>query len=225
MTPPSQQEPSPVNAAEQNEVVGHKTFSDGHGGFRHEPLTRADADKILALCDAQQAERTARYPTAEDAVRGMCDAHHRLREMGWREATYAPPDGKLKRVIEAGSSGIHEGYCEARPDRPGAKWWWLPSEGDLWPSNPILYYPGDDERLFAPPGQDKPSGPPPEPDQQSAVAVALERAAGVCDAEAGDLKDSGDPWDQGFASACECCATAIRSLLPSSLAHKDKQNG
>jgi hypothetical protein len=159
----------------QDEVVGHKTFSDGHGGFRHEPLKRTEAEAIMALCDAQQAARTARYPTAEDAVRSMCDAHHRLRELGWREAIYAPPDGKLKRVVEAGSSGIHEAYCERRPEgSKGPNWWWSPSEGDLWPVTPILYFPDELPRTVRATvalmsedyaqktgfGQDKPSSPP-----------------------------------------------------------------
>jgi hypothetical protein len=175
----------------QDEVVGHKTFSDGHGGFRHEPLKRTEAEAIMALCDAQQAARTARYPTAEDAVRGMCDAHHRLRELGWREAIYAPPDGKLKRVVEAGSSGIHEAYCERRPEgSKGPNWWWSPSEGDLWPVTPILYFPDELPRTVRATvalmsedyaqktgfGQDKPSSPPPSLNLQTAVEEAQREA-------------------------------------------------
>lgn len=128
-----------------DEVVGHLTKRDDAGQLYHEPLTRADADKIMALCDEQQAARAARYPTAEDAVRGMCDAFHRLQGLGWKEAIYAPPDGRLKRIVEVGSSGIHEGYCE-QPERDVQKRWWVPSPGDLWPSKPVLYFPDDEER-------------------------------------------------------------------------------
>jgi hypothetical protein len=130
----------------EDEIVGHKTLRDDAGNMRHEPLTRSEADAIMALADAAQAKRTALWPTSEDAVRGMCDAFHRLKELGWRETVYAPPDGRLKRVIESGSSGIHEGYCERRHDRPDDKWWWIPSPGDLWQSSPILYLPDDQER-------------------------------------------------------------------------------
>lgn len=39
------------NISGGDEIVGHKTFSDGHGGFRHEPLTRAEGDAIIAAAD------------------------------------------------------------------------------------------------------------------------------------------------------------------------------
>lgn len=131
-----------------DEIVGHKTFGDGRGGFRHEPLTRAEGDRIMAAVDAAIADRAARLPTAEDAVRAMFDAWQRLTELGWKDSRYAPPDGDLKRTVSVGSSGIHEAYCEPRPDGRAAsekKWWWHPSEGDLWPHSPILYLPTDAE--------------------------------------------------------------------------------
>lgn len=131
--------------SDPDEIVGHKTFRDGQRGFRHEPLTRAEGDAIIAASDAAIAKRAALYPTAEDAARGMWDAWQRLKELGWQETVYAPPDGKTKRIIEPGSSGIHEGYCQARPNREGEKWWWIPGEGDLWPSKPILYFDGGEE--------------------------------------------------------------------------------
>jgi hypothetical protein len=137
-------ENQPVEPGE--EVVGHKTFSDGHGGFRHDPLTRAEADSLMVAADAARADRAARFPTAEDAVRVLWDAWYRLQELGWKDAQYAPADRRLRRVVELGSTGIHEGYCEPRSDRPLEKWWWIPSEGDVWPSRPILYAPDDEER-------------------------------------------------------------------------------
>jgi hypothetical protein len=145
--------PSPTQMSESMEpnqdgdaIVGHKTLRGDDGTLRHEPMTRTEADAMLAAADAAQAKRAELWPTSEDAVRGMCEAFHRLKELGWSETVYAPPDGRLKRVIECGSSGIHQGYCERRHDRPNDKWWWLPSPGDLWPSRPVLYLPDDQER-------------------------------------------------------------------------------
>lgn len=130
----------PDQPVDPDEIIGHKTFREGQG-FRHEPLTRAEGDAIIAACDAAKAERAARYPTAEDAVRGLWDAYHRLEELGWKDTRYAPADRKLKRVIELGSSGIHKAFCEPRTDRPDERWWWIPAEGDMWPSRPVLYEP------------------------------------------------------------------------------------
>jgi len=121
-----------------DDVVGHKTFHDGKGGFRHEPLTRADADSIMARVEAAIAERAGRYPTAEDAVTAVWGAVQRLKELGWKDARYAPPNGKMVSVIEVGCSAILAAYCD-----PGAglgdRYWWHPAEGDLWPCHPILY--------------------------------------------------------------------------------------
>jgi hypothetical protein len=120
-------------------VVGHKTYSDGARGFRHEPLLASEADVIMAAVDRAKARRAELMPTEEDAARAMWEAYYRLKELGWREATYCPRDGRTLKFIEAGSSGIHDGHCDDQ-DRahklPGV---WLHSEGDLWPSQPVLY--------------------------------------------------------------------------------------
>ena len=64
-----------------DEIVGHKTFSDGHGGFRHEPLTRAEADALRAAADAAEAKRATDMPTEQDAVNALWSAQQRLREL------------------------------------------------------------------------------------------------------------------------------------------------
>jgi hypothetical protein len=129
-----------------DEIVGHKTFYDDNGRIRHEPLTHAEGLAIMAACDAARARRAELYPTADDAVRGMWDAWQRLTELGWKDARYAPADGETKRVIEPGSSGIHDAQCESRPaPREHEKWWWSHSHGDVWPIKPILYLPSDAE--------------------------------------------------------------------------------
>lgn len=126
-----------------DEIVGHKTFKDERGCFRHEPLTRAEADALWESAEKAKSARAEKYPTTEDAIRGLWDAHYRLKELGWKEADYAPPDGKERDTISLGSTGIHKAYCEPRSDRPSDKWWWHPGDGDLYPHDPILYWPGD----------------------------------------------------------------------------------
>lgn len=117
-------------------VVGHKTIGDGKGGHRHEPLTRSEADCIIAAADAAKADRTARFPTEEAAIRGMWDAYQRLRELGWREAIYCPKDGTYFDAIEAGSTGVHD--CTYHGEWPTGGWW-VADDNDLWPSHPTLY--------------------------------------------------------------------------------------
>ena len=120
-----------------DEIVGHKTFSTGDplNPFRHEPLTRAEADAMFAAAEAAQAKRAADMPTEQDAVRVMCDAFQRLRELGWREACYAPTDTPLK-LIEPGSSGIHDGRADG--EWPN-KHFLIFELGDAWPSRPCLF--------------------------------------------------------------------------------------
>lgn len=115
-------------------IVGHKTFDDGAGGFRHEPLRQSEASALLASVDAAKAKRAADMPTEKDAARALWEAWYRLKELGWRETCYAPT-GETVRVIEPGSAGIHEGF---RPD-PWPSTSWL-IDGD-WPSNPCLFKP------------------------------------------------------------------------------------
>lgn len=123
--------------SDPTEVVGHKTFSDGEGGFRHEPLTRAEADAIWKEYDKSKAKRTADMPTEQDAINVMFEAWQRLKELGWREAMYCPKDCSTFDVIEAGSAGIHKCHYEGK--WPDGSWWVHGECGDLWPSAPILY--------------------------------------------------------------------------------------
>ncbi len=133
-----------------DDIVGHKTFRDGATGFRHEPLTRAEADEMLAHAEAEKATRTEQMPDVGSALRHMWSGYQRLRELGWNDAIYCPKDGTLFEVIEAGSTGIHRCHYDG-PWPKGT--WWIHGEGDLWPSQPILY------RLIAdgPKGQDEAS--------------------------------------------------------------------
>lgn len=82
--------------------------------------------------------RLKHMPTVGDALRVLTEAHHRLEELGWRNAIYCPKDGTPFHVIEAGSSGVHTAHYEG--DWPKGSWW-IAEAGDLWPSRPILWRP------------------------------------------------------------------------------------
>lgn len=125
------------------EVVGHKSFYTGEVGpqgfpvLRHEPLTRGEAEAILAAADKAKAERARRMPTEQDAINAMQDAYVRLTELGWRDAIYCPKDGSTFDVVTPGSTGIFPCYYG------GGEWpkggWWIADAGDTWPAHPVLF--------------------------------------------------------------------------------------
>lgn len=117
-----------------NEIVGHKTFSDGDG-FRHEPLTRAEADVIMAQIEKSKTQRNALMPDEKSAIRMFFDAWLRLKDFGWKEACYCPKDGSEFEAIEAGSTGVHR--CFYQGEWPDGRYW-IVGDGDLYPSNPVL---------------------------------------------------------------------------------------
>lgn len=129
-----------------DDVVGHKTFSDGNGGFRHEPLTRAEGDALWAAAMAAKAERATAMPDERAALNVLWGGFQRLRELGWKEWIYMPKDGTLVDLIEAGSTGIHQGYYSGEWPKGTV---WICDEGDAWPSHPILF-------------RERPTQPPPE---------------------------------------------------------------
>lgn len=120
-----------------DEIVGHKTFATGDPlqPFRHEPLTRKEADALWDAVEAAKKARADAMPTEQDAARMMWNAFQRLRELGWKEACYAPQDKALK-LVEPGSSGIHIGHADGEWPR---KSFWVAEAGDLWPSHPCLF--------------------------------------------------------------------------------------
>lgn len=120
-----------------DDIVGHKTLRDGS----HVPLSRAEAADIWERCEAARLKREADMPDEDAALRVMGQAHERLRELGWKEASYCPKDGSHFQAIEAGSTGIHD--CAYDGEWPNGHWWIY--DGDMWPSRPILFklYPAD----------------------------------------------------------------------------------
>lgn len=120
----------------EDEIVGHKTLSDGKGGYYHEPLRASEAEEILRRCDAEESRRKELMPDEQAARYLFGDAWQRLKQMGWNDACFCPKDGSLFEVIEAGSTGIHK--CSYDGEWPSGTYW-VHSEGDLWPSHPLLF--------------------------------------------------------------------------------------
>mgnify|MGYP001562312143 CR=1 FL=1 len=75
-------------------------------------------------------------PTPDEAAEllVMFRAFDALRKLGWREAIYAPCDGKPFLCIEEGSTGI------LKCSRDSERRFWI-YDGDLWPSRPVLWKP------------------------------------------------------------------------------------
>ena len=118
------------------EIVGHKTFGDGKGGFFHEPLTRAEAASIREHVAAAKAKRAADMPTDQAAIHELWRVWYRLEELGWKAAHLAPSDTEVQ-TIELGSSGIH------LSKRDQENRWWTSFDNDAWPTSPILFKPRD----------------------------------------------------------------------------------
>lgn len=118
--------PDGIGLPSPDDIVGHKTFDTGEIGesgfpvFRHEPLTRAEADALLEASDKHRAERAARMPDERSAIRAMFDAYDRLRELGWCEGIYSPRDGTVFKIIELGSTGIFD--CDCHGEWPDCTW-------------------------------------------------------------------------------------------------------
>lgn len=113
-------------------IVGHKTIRAEDGSTHHEPLHKSESDQLMAQIQQEKQRRAELMPTEQDAARLMCSAHHRLKELGWRETCYGPTNIVVQ-LIEPGSSGIHKGI---RHEPWPEKTWWI--DGD-WPSNPCLF--------------------------------------------------------------------------------------
>lgn len=99
-------------------------------------LTGAQVQQIFDEFEASKKRRAEAMPSDQDALMVLQDAYQRLKELGWREAIYCPKDGNIFDAIEAGSTGIHD--CHYMGKWPDGGWWVL-SDGDAWPSRPILF--------------------------------------------------------------------------------------
>ena len=120
----------------EREVVGHKTFDDGHGGHYHEPLYADEAKALMEALDRRDKARAALMPDEKSAHSMLFEAWQRLKELGWSEAIYCPKDGTVFDAIEAGTTGVFP--CHYEGEWPNGSWWAYDG-GELWPSHPILF--------------------------------------------------------------------------------------
>lgn len=127
---PTGREPS--SAAERKFIRASATMADG----TRVPLTEEQAEELWNECMRHKAEIEARLPDEQSALRAMCEAFHRLKDFGWRDAMYCPKDGSSFDVIEIGSTGIHR--CHYSGEWPTGSWL-IEDAGDLWPSSPVLF--------------------------------------------------------------------------------------
>ena len=98
-------------------------------------LTDEQKQELWDAAMKAKAERAQRLPDVAACLCAIRDGHARLIELGWRDASYAPADSSPLHLIEAGSTGIHDGYRDAE------RRFWITGDGDLWPSRPILFRP------------------------------------------------------------------------------------
>jgi hypothetical protein len=121
-----------------DDIVGHSTHTDGKGGRWHEPLTRAVADALWASAIAAKEKRAADMPDVETALRTLTDAYQRLTELGFSGAQYGKKQNVMVELIEPGCSAVQRGYWRYHDGKDGAGCFWIPADGDEWPSHPIL---------------------------------------------------------------------------------------
>lgn len=93
------------------------------------------AGEIWAAAQAEARTRAADMPTEQRAIDSLFSAWYRLKEMGWKEAYYAPADRSPLEVIECGSTGVHRGF------RDEERRFWVEDGGDLYPIMPVLFRP------------------------------------------------------------------------------------
>ena len=92
-------------------IVGHKTYlGKDRMLFKHEPLTKREADIIIAAAERDEAKRIEMIPDQATGIKTLWDAYQRLKDFGWCDIDYCPKDQTRFNVLELGSTGIHKGY-------------------------------------------------------------------------------------------------------------------
>lgn len=102
-------------------------------------LPEIDVDQIMADCQKRERLRSEMMPDEQSALNQLFEAYQRLKELGFNDACYCPKDGSSFEAIEVGCTAIANN-CHYSGEWPKGTWW-IASDGDLWPSHPILYRP------------------------------------------------------------------------------------
>lgn len=92
----------------------------------------SDLKDVLEEIEAAKSKREKEMPDEKAAIEQLYQAYQRLKELGWNDARSAPKNGSAFSIIELGCTGIH------RAHRDGISFW-VRDDGDLWPSDPILF--------------------------------------------------------------------------------------
>lgn len=96
--------------ASKRGYYGHRTLADG----THEPLTKAEAETLMAALAASKDKLAADMPTATDALAMLIKAEERLRDLGWwRGGGLSVRRGDDCAVIQQGSTGMWSGHYQA----------------------------------------------------------------------------------------------------------------
>lgn len=99
-------------------------------------MTAEEAKELWEKSEADQARRRETMPNEIDALLSLFEAHQRLMELGWSDASGCPKDGTIFEVIEIGSTGVFDCHYSGEWPKGG---WWIHERGDLWSSRPILF--------------------------------------------------------------------------------------
>ena len=105
-----------------------------HSIHEHHQSQAEYAQTLMSTAYRLDRERAQRMPDHNAALRVMLDAYLRLKALGWREAMYAPKDGRAFEGIEAGSCGTFRMYCT-----DNGRYCWAEDGGDIYPAHPILF--------------------------------------------------------------------------------------
>ena len=69
-------------------------------------LMTQDISKILMTAQLRRKERAEHLPTTDHCTVALLQVMERLRELGWRDAEYAPRDRSFNAIV-LGGSGVH----------------------------------------------------------------------------------------------------------------------
>ena len=121
-----------------DKIVGHKTYLNDDGSYRHEPLTEVEADQLWAYAEAEDKRKKELIPDEKTALNFMHDCYARLQNMGWRTPPkFTSKPGKYKfKVICFGSTGVFDVTCNVGSS--GKFEWWHEDRGDIWPITPLM---------------------------------------------------------------------------------------
>lgn len=123
---------------EENTHYGHKTYEDEDGNLHHEPLTKQEYYAAWDAIGKEDKMRKEKMPTEESAIKALFHAYERLKDFGYNDAVYCPKDGSTFETLEAGSTRAFK--CTYDGEWPKGTYW-AQSDGDIFPSRPILWRP------------------------------------------------------------------------------------